>query len=430
MEEYLKLGKSLFHKYLGNVSVVQMGKDRIKVDTYSHGILDFEFYNFGKVLFFEKAHAHKSFESYFKYIEFCEEEKRIRIEEEAREKEEYQNEAIRKELEVAERKVKIEVDYKNKLIQHLKDSYKYDGFYHYTDISNFINIMKTGNLYSRNKAAALGFTDAADHLVLSHTNKYIMDYVRFFYKEKTPTLYRNEGIKSDNMRPHMPIPVLLIFNENIIQNPGVAFLSGGGGNPNSVFTKDISEAKNFDWKVIFYRGPIPRYENDLISVGNDSSGASITNKKNAEFLYPDEIDIKYIKRIIFRAPADMKTAECLLGKNELFELDYSSSKFNYTQNFLYDCEIRLIDSGYLIALMLYNPEYKNYIHKLKIFYSDNGIEELNIELINDTRRIDIKKPTGYGNYAYYFVFRPLPNKKVIRIEYYMNGHLSAANKEG
>jgi hypothetical protein len=33
-----------------------------------------------------------------------------------------------------------------------------------------------------------------------------------------------------------------------------------------------------------------------VSVGNDTSGASITNKRMHEFLYPTEIEIKILKR--------------------------------------------------------------------------------------------------------------------------------------
>ena len=57
------------------------------------------------------------------------------------------------------------------------------------------------------------------------------------------------------------------------------------------------------------------------------------------------------------------------------------------------------------------------------------MEELNIIEIDELRRIDLQKPEGYENYDYYFMFKPLPNKKSIRIEYFMNGHLSALWEE-
>lgn len=93
MHGYLSVGVTLFHKYLSNVKVLEVCEDKIKADTGSRGVLDFAFYDFGKVLFFEKSHSGKSFESYKKYLEFCDEEKRLKIIEE--EKAEQEREARR-----------------------------------------------------------------------------------------------------------------------------------------------------------------------------------------------------------------------------------------------------------------------------------------------------------------------------------------------
>ena len=324
--------------------------------------------------------------------------------------------------------LKLEIQSKENFVNMLKVNYQFEGFHHYTDITNLFEIIRTGKLLSRNKAIELGFTDAADHDVLSRTYRYIMDYVRFYYKENTPTIYRNEGIKLNNESPHMPIPVLMIFNENIIYHQKVAFLSGGGGNSNSKFTKNISIAANFDWNLIFYRGPIPRGENSIVSVGNDTSGASITNKKNAEFLYPTEIEIKNIKKIIFRSPADKKVAEIILGENNLFLIDNDRKKFNYKHNFLYDYELTQKGNDFLVAL-IFDRDFEDYTHELCVYYHDRTKEKLSINNLSQSRRIDLHKPTGYENFDYYFILKTLRDKRAKRIEYLMNGHLSALWEE-
>lgn len=453
------VGEKLFHKYIGYVVVTQVDDEQFIADAGPRGILPFKYYDLGKVLFLNKDHEKKSFNTYDEYISYCnEEEKRTaelkgkatqeyerlkeeKIQEAEREKEIYLRkielieENKRQEIERAmelqkiehersEHKLRVEKEQKITLINNLKERYKYEGFHHYTDITNFIKLFSMGKLLSRNEAKELGFTDAADQSTLSHTSRYIMDYVRFYYKENTPTTYTNEGIKPDNNGAHMPIPVLLLFDEQIIQHSNVAFLSGGGGNDKTVYTQDISTASNFDWYVIFYRGPIPRYENNITSIGNDTCGASITNKKNAEFLYPNEIDIKYIKKIIFRAPADKKVAETVIGKNILFYVDNARLKFNYKNDFLFDYDITPNGNDYIIALM-FDRFREGYTHEICIYYNDKTVEGLDINKLPQSRKLDLQKPMGYENFDYYFLFKSLDNKKVMRIEYLMNGHLSA-----
>lgn len=454
----MNVGDKLYHKHLGKIKIVSILDSSIQADTGSRGILAFNYYDFGKVLFIDEYHLGQSFKTPEEYMIYCESIRSMKIEqmaestqesqqrellEEAHYKEndilanrrridknkklyesEKQNLIQKKKQEMFDSSAKLEKEFKHKLITFLKENFQYKGFHHYTDISNFLEIMKMGKLLSRHRASELGFTDAADQNVLTHTNRYIMDYVRFYYKEKTPTFYRNEGIKVNNAHPHMPIPVVLLFDENIIHDSNVAFLSGGGGNPNSIFTKDIHEANKFDWNVIFYRGPIPRQENNLIGFGNDTSGASITNKKNAEFLYPREIDIKYVKKIIFRSRADLKHATTVLGENSLFEVDNNRLKFNYIHNFLYDYEIKLQDRGLLFIALKFERQSDSYKHELKVMYSDNTMEVLNIKNTN-VRKIDIEKSLKYIDYGYLFYFRLLSNKTVIQVKYLMNGHVSA-----
>ncbi|MDO9592633.1 MAG: DarT ssDNA thymidine ADP-ribosyltransferase family protein, partial [Erysipelotrichaceae bacterium] len=144
-----------------------------------------------------------------------------------------------KKIQEAERQNEIKINRKRKLeednkfikklkkefIDMLKSEYQFEGFHHYTDFSNFINIENIGFLLSRNEAKKNGFIDAAEQSVINKTNPVVMNFVRFYYKEKTPTIYDNEGIKVDNCTPHMPIPVLLIFNEDIINYEDVAYTS-------------------------------------------------------------------------------------------------------------------------------------------------------------------------------------------------------------
>lgn len=317
-----------------------------------------------------------------------------------------------------EEELKLEIHSKIIFINMLKSNYQFDGFHHYTDFVNFLDIMNTGKLLSRNEALKCGFIDAAEQSVIDKTSEKVKEYVRFYYKEKTPTIYDNEGKKVDNSLPHMPIPVLLLFNETIINHTNIAFTSGCGGSKYSQITKNLQMSMNFDWKTVFNRGWIPTDEDMIMTLGYDPNKANVINKRNAEFLYYKEIDIEHIKKIIFRSPADKKHAILALGENELFKVD--ASKFNNHRNYLYDYDIVNNEDRYYISL-IFHSEKSNYTHELIITYKEGFSEKVSI--ITPNKRI-INKSATYNN-SFCFDFIPVVNRIVNRIEYFMNGHLSA-----
>lgn len=80
MVGYLSIGEKLFHKYLGDMTVTNINENCIKAYSSARGVLDFAFYDFGKVIFLKKDHSGKLYKTFEEYVEFHEEEKRIKIE--------------------------------------------------------------------------------------------------------------------------------------------------------------------------------------------------------------------------------------------------------------------------------------------------------------------------------------------------------------
>ena len=109
-----------------------------------------------------------------------------------------------------------------------------------------------------------------------------MKCTRFYYKEKTPTLYRNEGIKVSNSRPHVPIPVYLLFDEELLYLDNTVFTDCNAGSTYCNFGKSGEFFENMGWDVIFHRGPM--YEDD--------DRMYITRKRNAELLSLNPVPIK------------------------------------------------------------------------------------------------------------------------------------------
>lgn len=311
------------------------------------------------------------------------------------------------------------------LIKLLKDRYQFDGFHHYTDFGNFLSIMDMGKLLCRSKVKRMGlpFTDSADQDVIGQTATEVMDYVRFYYKEKTPTLFRNEGIKRLNDDPHMPIPVLLLFDEAIIEHPNVAFANGCGGSRRVNITTNVEEALAFDWSGIFERGPILTDEYQIMAYGRDVEKEAKIRKRNAEFLVPEEIGVEYIKQIVFRSEADRKRAILLLGDNPLYVVN--KEKFNSNQkmerNYLENYAIYMNGVQFEITLQ-FHAKPQEYSHRL-VLKDAHGQEEL-IEL---TDRICMESDSVHNRYTYYLT--PAEGRKIARIEYFMNDIPSALWRE-
>lgn len=312
--------------------------------------------------------------------------------------------------------LRINKENKNKLLIKLNE-YGFEGFHHYTDFNNFIKIFRSQKLFSRSSMNNREYVDAADVKVISQTNSRIFDYVRFFYKEKSPTIYANEGIKKIDFlekSPHMPLPVLLIFSENIIFHENVAFLDGCGGSKSSTFTENISEALKFNWDNIFSRGFIPTNNDDFDLYGYDIEHNKIKNQRNAEFLYLNNIETSHIKKIIFRSYTDLKQAQEILGLSNLYLVD--RNKFNNNHNYIIDYAIKDKNNKVILTL-IFNKNPEDDFNYLKLKYKNGSSEEFDLKnTFNNSNRYKFK------DYIYTFDI-DLTDLNLIslkEIKYYLN----------
>lgn len=310
------------------------------------------------------------------------------------------------------------------VINILEKKTKFEGFLHYTDITNIKNIIENKKLFSRAKSIDFISTDAASKDVLDHTDVNILEYVRFYYKENTPTIFNNEGIKLSNTQPHMPIPVLLVFDKNIIFHNNVAFLNGGGGSNYSKFTKDSYEVLNFEWDSILYRGPLQRSD-DLMTEEDRKNKLKINNYRNAEFLYKDSISTEFIKKIYFRSMADLKQFNIINEGKLKCNLEVKPNKFfcKRENDFLYDYNIEILNNSIIYLGLIFHTFQRDFTHKLSLKLK-NRLELLDFRLDKDLNNNEIKKlpiPKRLVNYDYYI---EIDIQDVEEILFYVNGHLS------
>ncbi len=243
------------------------------------------------------------------------------------------------------------------IVKQLKEKYGFDGLYHVTDFSNLQNIFNSEYLRSRNECEYnnISFMDSASSSVMSHTSLDIRECVRFYYRPKSPTLYVNEGIKLKdymNTNPHLPIPVYLVFDEELIYLDTTEFTDRNAG------CNDVNVGNNFklfynvDWEKVF---------------GNRYYIGEWRNKMQAELLSKVPVSLDYLNKIIFRCEADMKRAINLFGYDNRYVVNlkvfsdknnYSSCKPWHYNNFIKDYHIRHLDKTVNLDMLLLDIQFQ------------------------------------------------------------------------
>ena len=185
-----------------------------------------------------------------------------------------------------------------------------DYLFHYTDIGNALSIIREGALFSRNEAQRRGLmaTDNASPSIIDNTNDEWKDYVRLYFRPKTPTQFRNEGFRPIRNRyydAHCPLPIYFIFDsKEILTLPGCRFSDGNlaAVNPNVFST--AADLENMPFEHIYHEGSISK-----------DARAQITFHKNAEVIVPTQLDLSSLRYIVCRSQAEYETFLHILPRN-------------------------------------------------------------------------------------------------------------------
>ena len=232
--------------------------------------------------------------------------------------------------ETPDKELEKQIEKARAIFTTLKRKYNFQGFIHTTAYENFINIMKLGKIYSRK----LIFEKNIEHKnialneVLNTTPETIKSFARFYWRVKTPTCYRNEGIKPqaelvDNFKAHSPNPVILVIDENIAFEKDCRFTPINACKCQTIF--DLTDLAKFDFEKIFHKNVI----------SSNEINKEIILARNAEMLYPQSLPTDAIKKIIFRSFADYDRAILELGEDSRFVVDPSQffNNWLYVENY-------------------------------------------------------------------------------------------------
>ena len=173
-------------------------------------------------------------------------------------------------------------------------------------LENTVKILQSGALLSR--------TDARDEIVrdiapaeIIGSRRVAHDSVRLYFRPKSPTQYRIEGIIKPHevyQERHAPVLMIMIFGaEDTLTKAGVRV---SDGNMQSPVTRVINTDESFQtipFQSVFHEGAF------------DPGAADITRRRCAEVLVPSPLPLEgNLMAVLCRSPAERATLLHLLGR--------------------------------------------------------------------------------------------------------------------
>lgn len=182
--------------------------------------------------------------------------------------------------------------------------------YHFTDVHNAVNIIKSEFIYGRKIAQNenLMTSENASPHVINVTDENVARYARLYMRPKTPTQYHNEGHKPKHLRKfdinaNCPIPVFFFLDaEKTLSMDGIEFVEKGlaGHSSDKTFLSGPEDFKSLNFSKIFHDGSHPQ-------------GSDITQFRHTEVVRKEGIPISgIIKGIVCRSIAEKQTLVYLL----------------------------------------------------------------------------------------------------------------------
>ena len=228
--------------------------------------------------------------------------------------------------------------------------------YHFSHVENIISILKDGELLARSEVIRLGkmVNDNASEKIIQLTNPKYKEFVRLYFRPKSPTQFHNEGFKTaqqlriSSLDAQCPVPVFLFFNiEKVLNHPESLFSEKSLASNESVYLYNTPEEfSKLPFDKIYHDKKMTRDERD-----------SIVGHRHAEIIIPDRFYIdEYLEKIVVRSPAEKETLLSLMDKNlkqkysQLVQIDSTQNVFFNRWTYFY--EVSLYAEGLELELRL------------------------------------------------------------------------------
>lgn len=204
------------------------------------------------------------------------------------------------------------------IIQHLKTLEKsleksrswWPRFlFHFTNIDNAVKILESGFLMSRAKLEQTGEmeTDNASPMIIGQTDDRWKEYVRLYFRPRTPTQYRNEGFRPKTQRSlnaHCPVPIYFLFDaRKMLARKNVYFSKGTLASRASQIYHTAKSFMEIPFDLVYHD-----------TYFDESSRDAIIYHRQAEAVVYETLDLKNLRYIFCRSEAEYQTLVHLLDK--------------------------------------------------------------------------------------------------------------------
>ncbi len=203
-------------------------------------------------------------------------------------------------------------------------------------IENAAKIIQSGEMLSRKSSAGLRVVDIApDEIVNSRVAAH--DYVRLYFRPKTPTQYRIEGIAKPEeiyLDRHAPVLVIFVFDSStILTRQGVQFSDGN---------MQSTRTNQGDNDEFFGRIPFDRVYHEGAFDKASTEGPEILRCRCAEVLMPSPLPLDgALQAILCRSDAERRTLLHYLGDHAE---RWASRIRVYRENGLFESRYTYVDA--------------------------------------------------------------------------------------
>ena len=178
--------------------------------------------------------------------------------------------------------------------------------FHCTDIRNVVNILSAGELLSRARAQAAGSLrmDIAAPDIIAQTNPDWHNYVRLYFRPRTPTQHNNEGFRprgAIERDAHCPVPVYLLFDAFSVLARQDSLFTEGNLASKTIPKSRIDELADMPFQQIYHDSWFEEHEKQ-----------TIVRHRNAEVIVPQRLSLDAVQQIICRSQAEYQTLLDLL----------------------------------------------------------------------------------------------------------------------
>ena len=178
--------------------------------------------------------------------------------------------------------------------------------FHCTDVLNVVSILTSGILLSRAQAQRSDSlrVDIAAPDIIDRTGTEWQDYVRLYFRPRTPTQYRNEGFRPVpklELEAHCPVPIYLLFDAYYILSRQDSLFTAGNLASGAEPMQTIDDLSRMPFKLIYHD---TRFE--------PQEASQIVFRRNAEVLIPKRLGLRNVSSILCRSQAEYETLRNLL----------------------------------------------------------------------------------------------------------------------